>query len=141
MEMVVGTVKGGITKGFKKIMAKCQEGNGYGITIKDDNYVLEDIPVGYHQSTLDEIEIWRYKYAESLYDNYDLDDYEADRIVDRVNLVESCISFTKYNSSPKIQEGYDLFVKSVSVAYEPFYLVFNLKENLLCLWGPNMSEW
>ena len=74
-------------------MAKCQEGKGYGITIKDDNY--------------------------------DLDDYEADRIVDRVNLVESCISFTKYNSNPKLQEGYDLFIKSVSVAYEPFtwYLI------------------
>lgn len=122
-------------------MAKCQEGKGYGITIKDDNYVLESIPAGYHQSTLDEIDIWRDKYAESLYDNYDLDDYEADRIVDRVNLVESCISFTKYNSNPKLQEGYDLFIKSVSVAYEPFYLVFNLKENLLCLWGPDMSEW
>lgn len=141
MEMIVGTVKGGITKGIKKIMAKCQEGTGYGITIKDDNYVLESIPAGYHQSTLDEIDIWRDKYAESLYDNYDLDDYEADRIVDRVNLVESCISFTKYNSSSEIQEGYDLFVKSVSVAFEPFYLVFNLKENLLCLWGPDMSEW
>lgn len=141
MEMIVGTVKGGITRGLKKIMAKCQEGKGYGITIKNDNYVLENIPAGYHQSTLDEIDIWRDKYAESLYDNYDLDDYEDDRIVDRVNLVESCISFTKYNSNPKLQEGYDLFIKSVSVAYEPFYLVFNLKENLLCLWGPDMSEW
>lgn len=38
-------------------MAKCQEGNGYGITIKDGNYVLENIPEGYHLSTLDEIEI------------------------------------------------------------------------------------
>lgn len=86
-------------------MAKCQEGNGYGITIKDGNYVLENIPEGYHQSTLDEIDIWRDKYAESLYDNYDLDDYEADRIVDMVNLVESCIFFTKYNSSPKFKKG------------------------------------
>lgn len=28
MEMIVGTVKGGITRGLKKIMAKCQEEKG-----------------------------------------------------------------------------------------------------------------
>lgn len=100
MEMVVGTVKGGITKGLKKVMTKCQEGNGYGLTIEEENYVLEDIPSGYHRFTSDEISIWRDKYAESLYDDDELDDYEADRIVDKINFVEPCISFTKYNSSP-----------------------------------------
>lgn len=141
MRMVVGTVTGGIPRGMKKIMAKCQEGNGYGLTIEGENYVLRNIPAGYHRSTFDEINIWRDKYAESLYDDYELDEYEADRIVEKIDFVEPCISFERYNSNSDIQEGYDLYIKSVSIACEPLYLVFNLGERLICLWGPDMEEW
>lgn len=130
-------------KALKKVMLKCEEGIGYGLTIEEDKYIVEDIPEGYHRFDEGEIDIWRDKYSESLYDDYDLDEYEADDIVDKLELVKPCVSFEEYNSNPDMQNGYDLYVQTVSSAFEPIYiyLVFNLKEKLLCLWGPDMEEY
>lgn len=55
--------------------------------------------------------------------------------------MKPCVSFEEYNSNPDMQNGYDLYVQTVSSAFEPIYLVFNLKEKLLCLWGPDMKEY
>ena len=44
-------------------MLKCQEGIGYGLTIEEDKYIVEDIPEGYHRFDEGEIDIWRDKYS------------------------------------------------------------------------------
>ena len=99
---IVGTVITGVedVKGLLKVLS---EGN-YALTVREDKYELGEMP---EWCVLTEsLEMWGEKYAYSVYDNPDIEDWEEDRYINSFPKNNS-FSIKEYMENLTLQEHID----------------------------------
>ena len=96
-------LQGGV-KNLKEILLFLGNNTKYGITVVDDNYVLEEIPEGFVLTK--SLEMWSEKYAESIYDDQEIPDYEKDEYVDSFPESNS-FSIKEYMQNEQLQDHID----------------------------------
>lgn len=145
--MVVGSVEKGITEDIEKVMAKCREGKGYGLTVLRGNYNLQKIPPSYHRVS-DRYEIVAYlvEIGRELVINCSVEEkkYDGKEFVDilknRLQHIFEGVSFDEYRSSDTIQSDMDTILKYRDDSDFPLYLVFNIENEMLYLWGLDIER-
>ena len=113
MGKVVGTVTEGI-KNIKEAVKTATCSSEYGLVIKNDNYVLERLHEDFHPIGDYGLDMWQDKFAENI-EQYELEEYEENEMIDKFCSVKPCISLEEYMQSEILQEGLDMFLSRMPV--------------------------
>lgn len=141
-KLLVGSIKSGLTN-FEGVKKKIQEGNGYGLSVHSGNYYLCEVPSSYHIMSDEEVNLWRDKYCEHIYDSDELDKYEQERRAELFCSASSVMDFEEYCKDQKLRDGVDFFVEELSGSWEKILILFGVDSGreVLCLWCPNMENY